>query len=237
MRKLQLRIGVFASVIAISFAYNVHADFEPAPTVLRVDLMEHTDCVWKGGYLVPISLEEGSQNNDYQLVSIQSKIPLFSWELQSTKNNVIQTGYQIRVASELKLLTANTPDMWDSGKVENYELPYTLYGGKDLKQGNIYYWQVRTWNNGEESLWSTPKPYIMSKNLNKDYEVARYPIQKENELKKKSIYYSKQWSKILRNKGSTQLVCTKLVLKQNLKIFVNLLKIDLLLSKKIMVRN
>ena len=46
------------------------------------------------------------------------------------------------------------------------------------------------------------------KNLLYFYTLAMN-IQKENELKKKSIYYSKQWSKILRNKGSTQLVCTK----------------------------
>lgn len=184
MKKLQLKIGVFAFAIAISFVSNIRADLEPAPTTLRVDLMEHTDCVWKGGYLVPISLQEASQNNDYQLVPIQSRIPLFSWELQSAKNNVLQTGCQIRVASELKLLANNTPNMWDSGMIGNYEFPYVLYGGKDLKQGSIYYWQVRSWNNGEESQWSTPKPYIMSKNLDKDYEVARYPIQKENEFPK-----------------------------------------------------
>ncbi len=113
MKKLQLKIGVFAFAIAISFVSNIRADLEPAPTTLRVDLMEHTDCVWKGGYLVPISLQEAFQNNDYQLVPIQSRIPLFSWELQSAKNNVLQTGCQIRVASELKLLANNTPDMWD----------------------------------------------------------------------------------------------------------------------------
>ena len=181
MKKL-LKIGIFVSILATNFAYNIYADVEPAPTGLRVDLIEHTDHVWKGGYLVPIPLEDAIQNNDYQFVSIQSKIPLFSWELQSKKDNVLQTAYQIRVASELKLLADNMPDMWDSGKIENDELPYALYGGKDLKQGNIYYWQVRSWNNGVESQWSSPKPYIMSKNLNKDYVIARYPIQKENEF-------------------------------------------------------
>ena len=52
----------------------------PAPTHLRTDLLEHTDQVWKNGFLTNFTLEESaSALYAFQTADIRSNRPYFSW--------------------------------------------------------------------------------------------------------------------------------------------------------------
>ncbi|MFN0293650.1 family 78 glycoside hydrolase catalytic domain [Pedobacter helvus] len=86
---------------------------------------------------------------------IDIKNPRLSWELISDQNNEVQTSYQIMVASSVKLLEQNKPDIWNSGKVNSNSTNQIAYKGKDLISTEVYYWKVRSWNKSKnEGKWS-----------------------------------------------------------------------------------
>jgi len=169
--------------------YQLHAQSETqstlelAPAGLRVDLLEHTDRVWQGGRLINTTLSEAvSKASAYQFANILSRKPFFSWELRNLRSDVLQTACQVRVASSPKMLSEDKPDLWDSGKLENDNELSLTYSGEELQPGKVYYWQVRSWNNGIPSKWSEPKAFRMADELTSEYEAARYPVQKVDEL-------------------------------------------------------
>jgi alpha-L-rhamnosidase len=90
--------------------------------------------------------------------------PRLSW-VNTVKQGVrgqYQTAYQVQVASSLKLLDDNKPDMWDSGKVGSDQSVLVDYAGKSLESRKDYFWKVRTWNSeGNVSGWSEPATWRM----------------------------------------------------------------------------
>ncbi|HTR29203.1 MAG TPA: family 78 glycoside hydrolase catalytic domain [Puia sp.] len=82
---------------------------------------------------------------------VDSKVPRFSWLLESSDRNELQTAYEIRVSGR--------PDgkdlIWTSGKVGSQASIHVEYGGSELQSGKRYFWQVRIWDNkGRVSPWS-----------------------------------------------------------------------------------
>ncbi|MGB8191418.1 MAG: family 78 glycoside hydrolase catalytic domain [Chitinophagaceae bacterium] len=83
--------------------------------------------------------------------------PRFSWQLVSDKRNVLQTAYEVRVATDKNALGKGSNLQWSSGKVASDSSVHVTYKGKPLQAGKIYYWQVRAWDNqGSASNWSEP---------------------------------------------------------------------------------
>ena len=79
--------------------------------------------------------------------------PRLSWKLATTEKNILQTAYQIRVASTQTFDKKNT--VWDSGKIPSDESILQTYKGTSLQSGKPYFWQVKIWDNkGRESAWS-----------------------------------------------------------------------------------
>lgn len=79
--------------------------------------------------------------------------PRLSWKLSSPQRNILQTAYQIRVATAADFNKKSL--IWDSGKVSSGESILQEYAGPALQSAKRYYWQVKAWDNqNHESLWS-----------------------------------------------------------------------------------
>ncbi len=74
---------------------------------------------------------------------------------------IMQTSYQVLVASSEKLLSSNKGDLWDSGRVKSDQSMHITYAGKPLKARQKCYWKVRiTDQNGKLSDWSKPAFWV-----------------------------------------------------------------------------
>src|SRR5690348_3464190 len=86
---------------------------------------------------------------------IDLRQPRFEWVLDNSRRGVMQTAYQILVASTPADLAGNRGDMWDSGKSASSDSTQVVYNGKALVSGHLYYWKVRSWDGqGNPSAYS-----------------------------------------------------------------------------------
>ena len=76
-----------------------------APTGLMTDLLERTDTVWLDGFPSNLQLSElTSVTERFQTAEIQSRRPTFTRVVNDTKKSVLQTAWEIQVASKPSLL-------------------------------------------------------------------------------------------------------------------------------------
>ena len=81
--------------------------------------------------------------------------PRLSWQMKKDLRGAAQTAYQLVAATSDEKLADNTPDLWDSGKIESDQSIQLVYGGKPLKSGMKVSWRVRIWDEAKnESAWS-----------------------------------------------------------------------------------
>lgn len=99
--------------------------------------------------------------NRMEPAGIDKQAPRLSWQLLSSKRNVMQTAYEIRVATDLKSLEKGNQLAWSSGKISSEQSVYVPYAGDELLPGTTYHWQVRVWDNqGKRSKWSEPSHWL-----------------------------------------------------------------------------
>ncbi|MGV8093062.1 MAG: alpha-L-rhamnosidase C-terminal domain-containing protein [Mangrovibacterium sp.] len=177
--KLKILILVICSIVFIPV--QVNAEESTQPTKLSVNLLTHTDRVFSNGYPVNVPLYEAiKRKENFQFAEIAQRKPFFGWIVNSEKRNILQTAYQVLVASSLDNIKTNRGDMWDSGKVQSSQSINISYSGKALKPDSVYFWKVKTWNNlGEESPYSEISQFKMATTLS-NYATARYPLQKQD---------------------------------------------------------
>lgn len=87
-------------------------------------------------------------------MGMDTAVPRFSWKIRSTKQNVLQTTYQILVASSREMLNRDKGDLWDSGVVPSDQQLWIAYRGLPLKSNQRAYWKVRVSTNRGASVWS-----------------------------------------------------------------------------------
>ncbi len=81
--------------------------------------------------------------------------PRVSWKLTAGTRGTLQTAYELRVGTDSKGLTRGQNIAWQSGKVSSAQSVLVAYKGPALKSRQIYFWQVRVWDNhGNASAWS-----------------------------------------------------------------------------------
>ena len=83
--------------------------------------------------------------------------PRLSWQLRAAARDVMQTAYQLQVASNERTLRSGKGLAWDSGVVKSQESVNVGYAGPALQSGQRCYWRVRIWDGGGvPSGWSEP---------------------------------------------------------------------------------
>lgn len=94
-------------------------------------------------------------------LGIDAVQPRFSWQLESTKKNVVQTSFQIMVSSSQQKLDASDGDIWKSATINDNKSLLIGYGGKPLQSATKYFWKVRVITNkgqaftNEKAFFST----------------------------------------------------------------------------------
>lgn len=121
--------------------------------------------------------------------------PRLSWQISSTENNLLQSAYEIRVASDPKLL--QKPDLWSCNKVESAQSVNISYQGKALQSGQKAYWQVRVWtSDGRRTDWSTPASFETGLMQASDWKASWITLADERSDKKSkpAQYFRKEFS-------------------------------------------
>ena len=87
-------------------------------------------------------------------LGIPGGAPSFSWHGESAARGVVQTAYQIQVATSAAKLS--NPDIWNSNrKTSNRQVDVLYQGAVGLNSQTRYFWRVRTWD-GQDIIsdWS-----------------------------------------------------------------------------------
>lgn len=93
-------------------------------------------------------------------LGIDKPNPGFTWRIETNRRNVLQTAYEVQVATSRELLESGKPDMWDSGKVVSDQCVQVRYAGKSLNSRTAYYWRVRVWDEKDRpSEFSEPAAF------------------------------------------------------------------------------
>ena len=70
--------------------------------------------------------------------------PRFSWNYETTENEVVQQNYHIIVATTAENAQNGIGDLWDSSVVPSNQMLYIPYAGKTLQSRDKAYWKVVT---------------------------------------------------------------------------------------------
>ncbi|MBC8111984.1 MAG: family 78 glycoside hydrolase catalytic domain [Verrucomicrobia bacterium] len=88
-------------------------------------------------------------------LGIDERTPRFSWVMNDSRREAIQSAYQVLVASSPDKLQNNQGDMWDSGKKNTDESLEVEYSGLALQSCKKYFWKVKIWDKlGKPAAWS-----------------------------------------------------------------------------------
>ncbi len=109
-----------------------------------------------------LSVQQPRIENLVNPIGLDVVLPRFGWQLAADRRNVLQTAYEIRVATKPADLIAGKKGIWTSGKITSDASVWVPYGGPQLMSGQKYWWQVRVWDNaGNQSAWSEPAYWQM----------------------------------------------------------------------------
>jgi alpha-L-rhamnosidase len=87
--------------------------------------------------------------------------PRLSWQLVSSRNDVMQSAYEIRVADFPGKLNSDKL-IWSTGKVNTTQSVNVVYNGPALSSMQRVYWQVRVWDSkNKATAWSKPASWEM----------------------------------------------------------------------------
>lgn len=150
------------------------------PSHLATELIEETEAVYSGGYRTNVDLREiDAVKGPLQFAEIRNATPAFSWRMESDRDGAAQSAYRILVATDEKLLSEGSADIWDSGKVDSSRSTGIRLQDKELDAGKLYFWTVRIWDDeGHESGWAPAKAFRTAEVL--DGTPSRYPLVKES---------------------------------------------------------
>ena len=90
--------------------------------------------------------------------------PRLSWKLDAAApeaRDLVQSGFQVLVASSREQLARNDGDLWDSSRIDSGQSVNVRYAGRPPRTSQRLHWKVRVWDAaGEASGWSEPATWI-----------------------------------------------------------------------------
>jgi alpha-L-rhamnosidase len=110
------------------------------------------------GHADDVHLVDLQVENATEPLGLDVDHPRLSWRLDADRSEVVQTAYQVQVATSLTDLRPRHghPDIWDSGKVLSGDSAQVVYDGPALDSATRYYWRARVWDEtGTASAWSS----------------------------------------------------------------------------------
>ncbi len=84
----------------------------------------------------------------------------FSWQVESSKQDVRQVAYAITVATTRAGLNGGREQLWNSGRVESSETLQVPYQGRKLPYGADILWQVEVWLSSGEHVTSPVQHFL-----------------------------------------------------------------------------
>jgi alpha-L-rhamnosidase len=135
-------------------------------------------CLIEGIYAQDLSVKDLTCEHKKNPIGIDITKPRFSWKIAGTGNNIIQSAYSIRVATDGKFPSGKI--VWQSGKTESDESILQEYKGPELKSGQRYFWQVKIWDNKKrESKWSETSFWEMGLLTKSDWKAKWIEMEKD----------------------------------------------------------
>jgi len=108
-------------------------------------------------YSQKLSLFALTAEYQHNPVGIDIAKPRLSWKISAPGTDVMQTSYELRVATDSVSLTKGKNMFWQQQKVKSDQSVLVEYNGPALVSSQRYYWQVKIRDNkGNSSEWSKP---------------------------------------------------------------------------------
>ncbi|MBQ2499665.1 MAG: family 78 glycoside hydrolase catalytic domain [Bacteroidales bacterium] len=92
--------------------------------------------------LLLVALVSCSKTSHFEIKTLDTNEPRFSWNYESDAKNVKQTSYRIIVASTLDGALKGFGDLWDSDVINSDRMLYIPYEGKPLQSRDKVFWKV-----------------------------------------------------------------------------------------------
>jgi alpha-L-rhamnosidase len=120
-------------------------------------------------------------------VGSDAREPRLNWQVEAVDESargVVQSAWQVIVASSAEKLAADEGDLWDSGQVIGAETLHHRYAGAPLNSGMAAYWKVRVWDgNGAASAWSETATWSMGLLEEADWEAQWIGLPRDEDPK------------------------------------------------------
>lgn len=92
--------------------------------------------------LLLVALVSCSKTTHFEIKTLDTDEPRFSWNYESDAKNVKQTSYRIIVASTLDGALKGIGNLWDSDVINSDRMLYIPYEGKPLQSRDKVFWKV-----------------------------------------------------------------------------------------------
>jgi alpha-L-rhamnosidase len=149
-------------------------------------------CLYGAGFAQDLSVKDLSCEHKKDPIGIDVVKPRFSWKITGTGNNIMQTAYSIRVATDVKFSSSKI--VWQSGKIDSEESILQDYNGPDLKSGQRYFWQVKIWDKkGRESKWSDAAYWEMGLLSQADWKAKWIEIEGDTQRYSPAPHFRKEF--------------------------------------------
>ena len=91
-----------------------------------------------------ITITNPNVEQQFHEQALATNQPRFSWNYETSENEVVQQNYRIIVATTAENAQNSIGDLWDSGVVPSNQMLYIPYAGKELQSRDKAYWKVIT---------------------------------------------------------------------------------------------